>query len=297
MGFYMSLPLAYLSVVLIWSTTPLAIQWSSQGVGFAFAVLARMVIGVALAGLALAVWRLGFPMHRAARQTYLAGGLGLFGAMSLTYWGAQYIDSGLVAVLFGLVPLVTALLGALWLGERNLTPAKVTGMLLGLAGLAIVFLAETHSGGPRVPLGMAALLLAVLIHSTSLVWVKRIGDPSPPLAITTGTLAVSLPLFALVWLLAGGAIPPALPARAGAAILYLGVFGSVLGFALYYYMVKHLDTGRVALVTLITPVLALLLGSLLNGEHVPGRVWLGATCIVLGLTLHQREALVAVLRR
>jgi drug/metabolite transporter (DMT)-like permease len=81
-----------------------------------------------------------------------------------------------------------------------------------------------------------------------------------------------------------------MPARTGVAIVYLGVFGSVLGFALYYYIIKHMEAGKVALITLVTPVLALLLGSWLNGESVPLRVWLGAGCITLGLALHQASA-------
>lgn len=291
----MSIPLAYLGVVLIWSTTPLAIKWSALGAGFAFAVMARMVIGVVLAALILVVWRVGFPLHRKARQTYLAGGLGLFGAMTCTYWGSQYITSGLVSVLFGLAPLITSLLAAMWLKERALSFARVAGMLLGLAGLGVVFLAESGMGGPDALAGMAALLLAVLIYSASLVWVKKIGDDSPPLAITAGTLAVSLPLFLLIWGLTDGGIPDAMPVRAGMAIVYLGVFGSVLGFALYYYIIRHLDTGRVALITLITPVLALLLGILLNGEIVPVRVWLGAALIGLGLSVYQWENLAGVL--
>jgi len=287
----MSVPLAYLTVIAIWSTTPLAIKWSALGTSFAFAVAARMAIGVVLAALIVAVWRVGFPLHRKARQTYLAGGLGLFGAMSLTYWGAQFITSGLVSVLFGLAPLMTSAMAAVVLKERALVPTKVAGMLLGLTGLAIVFLGESRLGGPDAFSGMAALLLAVLIYSASLVWVKRIGDDSPPLAITTGTLGVSLPLFLLVWAWVDGGIPQSVPIRAGAAIVYLGVFGSVLGFALYYYLIKHMDTGRVSLITLLTPVLALLLGTLLNGEIVPVRVWLGSVLIILGLSVYQWKAL------
>ncbi|MEW6677698.1 MAG: DMT family transporter [Pseudomonadota bacterium] len=291
----MSVPLAYLTVIAIWATTPLAIKWSALGTGFAFAVLARMAIGVVLAVLILALWRVELPMHGKARRTYLAGGLGLFGAMILTYWGAQFITSGLVSVLFGLAPLVTSLLAALWLGERALAPAKLAGMLLGLAGLGLVFLAEQGVGGAHALAGMAALLLAVFIYSASLVWIKRIGDDSPPLAITAGTLAVSLPLFLLVWLWVDGNVPAQVPLVAGGAIVYLGVFGSVLGFSLYYYIVRHVDTGRVALITLITPVLALLLGILLNGETVPLRVWLGAGLIVLGLSIYQGSALAGML--
>ena len=291
----MSVPAAYLTVILIWSTTPLAIKWSAEGVGFSFAVAARMAIGLALAVALLAVWRVGLPLHRRARLSYLAGGLGLFGAMTLTYWGARYIHSGLVSVLFGLSPLMTGLLALRWLEEESLTRMKLAGMLLGLGGLAVIFGDSHEMGGAHAVAGVAALLLAVAIYSATLVWIKRIADDSPPLATTTGTLAVSLPLFGLVWWLLDGHLPVDMPARAGAAIVYLGVFGSVLGFALYYYVIKHLETGKVALITLITPVLALLLGSLLNGEVVSTRVWIGAAAIALGLSLHQWRALATLL--
>ena len=120
----MSVPLAYLGIILIWSTTPLTIQWSTQGVGFALAVFARMLIGVIVAALIIALWRIRFPLHRRACRAYLVGGLALFGGMIFTYWGARYVHSGLISVLFGLSPLAAAILGAVFVGERSLTPAQ-----------------------------------------------------------------------------------------------------------------------------------------------------------------------------
>jgi drug/metabolite transporter (DMT)-like permease len=295
----MSIPAAFVTVILIWSTTPLAIQWSALGAGFSFAVMARMVIGVLLALALLAVWRVGMPLHARARQSYLVGGLGLFGAMLLTYWGAQFINSGLVSVLFGLAPLITSLLAARWLDEPALQPLRLLGMALGMAGLALIFLANPGSGlgGGSATAGIAALLLAVLIYSASLVWIKRIADDSPPLATTAGTLLVSLPLFVLAWWLVDGQLPRQVDLRAEAAILYLGVFGSVLGFALYYYVIKHVEAGKVALITLVTPVLALLLGQGLNGEAVSLRVWGGSLLITAGLVMHQWQELAGFVRR
>lgn len=292
----MSIPAAYLGVILIWATTPLAIKWSGQGTDFSFAVAARMAIGLAVAAFVLAAWRIRLPLHRRARASYAAAGIGMFGAMTLTYWGAQYIHSGLISVLFGLTPLITGLLALLWLGEETLTRAKLAGMLLDLAGLAVIFGDSHEMGGAHALAGVLALLGAVTLYSGSLVWIKRIGDDSPPLATTVGALAVALPLFALVWWWSADArVPAAVPPRAGAAIVYLGVFGSVVGFALYYYVIKHMETGKVALITLVTPVLALLLGSALNGEHVGVRVWLGAACIGTGLAVHQWQTLAGAL--
>ena len=282
----MSLPAAFVSVILIWSTTPLAIKWSALGIGYSFAVFSRMVISALLCALLLAVLRIRFPLHRRARQSYLAGGLSVFGAMALTYWSAQYVSSGMISVLFGLSPLITSLGAALWLKEEAVTRSKVTGMLLGLAGLVLVFQGGLGLGA-GAPMGLAALFMAVVMQSLGLVWIKRIGDDSPPLAMTLGTLIVALPLFFAAWWWADGHWPASMPERAVAATLYLGVFGSVLGFALYYYMVKHMEAGRIALIMLVTPVMALLLGHGLNNEAVLPQVWLGTVSILLGLCLHR----------
>jgi len=282
----MSLPAAFVSVILIWSTTPLAIKWSALGAGYSFAVLSRMTISALLCVLLLALLRISLPMHRRALHSYMASGLSMFGTMMLTYWSAQYVSSGMISVLFGLSPLITSLGAVLWLKEEAITPSKLAGMLLGLAGLVLVFQGGLGLG-ERAPLGLLALFIAVTLQSVGLVWIKRIGDDSPPLAMTLGTLIVALPLFFLAWWWADGHWPASLPERALAATLYLGVFGSVLGFALYYYMIKHMEAGRVALITLITPVMALLLGHGLNNEVVLPHVWFGTASIVLGLCLHR----------
>lgn len=286
----MSVPAAYIGIILIWSTTPLAVQWSAQDAGFAFAVLARMVIGTALAALLLTIWRIGLPLHRRARSVYLTGGMATFGAMTLIYWAARHVHSGLIAVIFGLSPLITSMFAALLPGEQSLRARHVAGTLLGVAGLATIFISDDGIGGERALAGLVALLLAVTIQSTSLVWIKRIGAASPPLAVTTGTLLVALPLFALTWWLVDGQVPATIAPRGEAAIVYLGVFGSVLGFGLYYYLIEQHDAGRVALITLVTPITALLLGNALNGEQVTLRVWFGAAFIVGGLALHQWES-------
>jgi drug/metabolite transporter (DMT)-like permease len=275
----MSLPAAFVSVILIWSTTPLAIKWS-------FAVFARMAIGLLLCAAFLALFRVRVPLHRRALLAYLAGGLSMFSTMALTYWSSQFVSSGMIAVLFGLSPLITSLGAMLWLKEEALTASKLAGMALGVMGLVLVF----HGGlgiAAGSTMGVLMLFMAVVAQSLGLVWLKRIGDDSPPLAMTLGILVVALPLFFVAWYFLDGHWPADVPQRAVAATVYLGTFGSVLGFALYYYLIKHMEAGRIALITLITPVLALLLGHGLNNEEVLPQVWLGTACILLGLCLHR----------
>jgi drug/metabolite transporter (DMT)-like permease len=282
----MPLPAAFISVILIWATTPLAIKWSAMGVGSSFAVFARMALGTALCAVLLVLFRVRLPLHGQARLSYLVSGVSMFGTMTLTYWAAQYVNSGIISLLYGLTPLITSLGAALWLKEEAITPAKLGGMLLGLAGLALIFGGGLRAGD-RVAVGLLALVAAVSLQALGLVWLKRIGDDSPPLATTLGSLAVALPLFFAAWWLSGAHWPHGVPERALAATVYLGVIGSVLGFVLYYYMIKHMEAGRIALITLVTPVLALLLGSALNHEAVLPQVWLGGAAIVAGLGVHR----------
>ncbi|MGD8630003.1 MAG: DMT family transporter [Gammaproteobacteria bacterium] len=282
----MPIPLAYLGVVLIWSTTPLAIQWSGQEVGFLFGITSRMLLGV-IAGLTLAVvMGIRLPWHAAARITYLAAGLGLFFAMLSVYWASQYIPSGWISVLFGIAPIVTGIMASIWLNEQVLTPARVTGMLLGVAGLAVMLLGA-QSLGTSAPLGIAGMLFSVTAYSASAVAIKRINADIPALATTIGGLAVTVPLLLTVYYLSDDTLPQVIPVRAAVAIVYLGIIGSVLGFALYYYVLRQVEATRVALITLITPVIALLLGHSLNGEPLQPEVWVGTTAILSGLLLFE----------
>lgn len=282
----MSVPSAYLGVILIWSTTPLAIQWSGVGPGYLFGVTGRMLIGALLALLLARVLGVVLPWHRRARATYLVAGLGIYGAMLSVYWSAQFIPSGWISVLFGLTPMVTGLLSALWLGERALSIGRVAGLLLGLAGLAVIFGAgsrwQTGAG-----YGVAGVLWSVLLHSASAVWIKRLDGRVGGLATTAGALLVAAPLFLLTWFLTGNTWPAQIGVRAGAAILYLGVFGSVLGFALYYFVLGQVSATRVALITLVTPVLALLLGHQVNAEPLHAEVWIGSGLILGGLLVFE----------
>ena len=289
---------AYLGVIAIWSTTPLGIQWSTLGSSFAFAVMSRMVIGLVICVAVLRYARMALPQDGNARKLYAVSGLSMFAAMLCTYWGAQHIPSGLISVIFGLSPLATGVFATLWLRTHELTLLRIVGLALSLAGLWIIF-GQPWPGDSHATVGILAVLLGMTMQALGLVWIKRIGlertqAPLTSLAITTGSLIVATPLFVLAWLGAdSGALPDAMTPRTMAAIVYLGVFGSVVGFTLYYYVIQHLDAGRVALITLITPVTALLLGQTLNQESIPARGWLGIALIGAGLVLYEWRVLTA----
>lgn len=283
----MSVPLAYIGVIIIWSTTPLAIKWSGVDAGFLFGVTARMLIGLLFSSvLVMLVSRRSLPWDKPSRKVYLVAGIAIYGAMLSVYWGSQYISSGFISVIFGLNPIVTGIMAALWLNERSLTPAKILGITFGVVGLLVIFSQGMQSGKHAV-IGIAAVCLSVLLHSWSSVWFKKLDIKLSALEITHGGLMVSVPLYLLTWFIMQGTWPENIGQRSLGSIMYLGIFGSVLGFILFFYILKHVEVSRVSLITLITPVVALFLGYALNNEILNATVWIGTAMIMLGMSFYQ----------
>jgi drug/metabolite transporter (DMT)-like permease len=282
----MSVPVAYLGIILIWSTTPLAIKWSGESGSFLLGVTLRMTLGYLVCLLVLLSLRIEFPWHEQARRSYLAAGMGLFGAMLSVYWGAQYIPSGLVSVIFGLSPILIGLFASYWLGERSFSAARLFGIVLAITGLAVIFLPR-DTASEIAPHGVAAVFMAVTFQSLSAVWVKRIGGTLHPVAINSGALTIAVPLYLIVWGVFDGTLPQQLDKRSLGAIIYLALFGTALGFNLYFYVMKRVSAGVLSLITLITPVMALFIGQGLNGEVITPQVWFGTGTILLGLFSYQ----------
>ena len=121
----MSVPFAFVGIVFIWSTTPLAIKWSGEDVGFLFGVAGRMIVGLVISLAIIALIRKTLPMDKKSWHVYWSIGLPMYLAMFLCYWGAQFVTSGLVSVVFGLTPIFTGIAASIWLGEKSFSTAKV----------------------------------------------------------------------------------------------------------------------------------------------------------------------------
>ncbi|MDH5392410.1 MAG: DMT family transporter [Gammaproteobacteria bacterium] len=278
--------LSYLGVVLIWSTTPLAIKWSAEETGFVFAVLSRMLIGAVLALLILVIVKRKLEYSKAAIKVYLAAALSIYGSMQLVYWGAVYIPSGLIAVIFGFAPVLTSLLANKYLNEKKTRHYQWLAMAVSIAGLTIIFF-DAFIAGLLIIKGTFLILLAVVLHSSSAVMIKALKVKMSALSLTTGGLLISLPLFAVTWFMNDVALPTEISVKAAFSIVYLAAMGSVVGFVLYYFLLESLTASVVALITLITPVSALLLGVFLNNEVITINLLTGTLLVLAGLVFYQ----------
>lgn len=278
---------AYLTVILIWSTTPLAIKWSGEGPGYLLGVTARMTLGAALVLGFLAITGRRIPWYRQAVAGYTAVAVHIYGAMLAAYWAAQWIPSGWMSVVFGLTPVLTALLSRLWLRGQAASLRQWLAYGAGLAGLGVMFGSALEYSADALA-GIAGVLVSAFLQALSSVWVKRVNPRLPPLTLLGGGLTLSVAAYLPTWWWLDGVWPPPeLPMAALLSILYLALVATTLGFALYYYVLGQLSATRVSLITLITPVSALMLGHWVNAEPLTPRILAGTGCILLAVLAHE----------
>lgn len=285
----MAVLFAYFSVVLIWATTPLAIQWSSDSLSFIAAAVARMAIALAIALFLHALLQKSLSTYWQQRHIYFAASIGIFPNMPVVYWGVQFIPSGLVAVIFAMSPFVTGLM-TLWLLKQNpFTLRKVVALVLALAGLVVIFYHQLQFN-IRSVYGIASILLSCILFSFSSVWVKKLTQQEAvsldAFHQASGALLFSLPGLVLSWWLMDGAVPQQVSMKSGASIMYLAIMGSLVGAALFFYILQRLSASAVSLITLMTPVLAIVIGKTLADEVLSSQTLFGVAVVLFALLLY-----------
>ena len=281
----MAVLLAYFSVVLIWATTPLTIQWSSDSLSFIAAVLLRMLAALFI-GLAInVVLRRKLFAQDGIWRVYAAGAIGIFPNVPVVYWSAQFIPSGLVAVVFAMSPFVMGLMTLVLLKHNPFTFRRVFALVLALLGLVVIFYHQFQLN-IRSAYGIAGILLSCFLFSFSSVLVKKLDTKVDAFNQAIGTLLFALPGLLLMWWIVDGRIPTEISTKSLVAIGYLSIFGSLLGAALFFYVLAKMSPTSVSLITFMTPVLALILGAVIENESLSAQLWCGVSLVITALLLY-----------
>lgn len=276
--------LSFAVLVLIWGTTWLAIKLGYDGLDPVWGASLRFFIaGAIFIPLVLARGK-RFPTKPREILIVVYVGLAMFALdYGLLYWGEQFVSSGMTAILFGTMPLFIALFSAFTIPNERVTPRQLVGILIGLAGLALIFGDEirlaSDVAGPMV--GMVAAAAAAA--STSVI-VRRWGQAISPDALSGGAMWVGAVTLLGASLLLGET--PRLPTTgiAWGSLLYLVALGSVASFILYWRLLSVWPASRAGLVPLLTPVVAVATG-LLAGERLSALQWTGSFVVLAGVAL------------
>lgn len=279
-----NLVLTYGLLVFIWATTPLAIVWSVADLHPMWALVLRFFIALPLAVSVLLLLKVKFPIHKVALSSYVAGSLSLIGSQIFTYAATPYLSSGLIALMFGLAPIMAGLIGRFGF-QQKLASLQWLGMGTSIIGLAMICLSGSQKHVQ--PIGIVLMLMSVFAYSLSIFLVKKINADVQPMAQATGSILVStiLAILLLPWIWQHA--PTHFPStKSLIALTYTVVMASLIAMFCYFKLVQNLEATTLSLTTVMTPMLAILIGAYLNHEQLSAQVFVGASIILLGLCLY-----------
>ena len=202
----------------------------------------------------------------------------------LISWGEQSIDSAVAAILDATVPLFTILIAHYLLHDDKMTVPKVTGLLIGFAGVVVLMSKDIGASSSSV-LGQLAVVLACIFYSGSNVYARKTTEDTPAILRSAGPL---LSATVIMWLATFFVERPVKIPHLGVtwiALLFLGVLGSGLAFVLSYYLLHEIGPTRTSMVTYLFPIGGVILGVIFLGEKLSWQLLAGSVLVIASLAV------------
>ena len=281
--------LAFAAVYLIWGSTYLAIRFAIETIppylmgGIRFLIAGSVLYGVLR-------WRgVHTPTRLHWRSAIIVGGLLLWGGNGGVMVAEQWVPSSLAALIVALVPLWMVLLNWWWGDRVRPNLSTMLGVGLGLAGIVLIAApGQSVAEGAVNPIGLVIIIGATLSWSVGSLYARKAALPSNALLSTSMEMLAGGVLMMIAGLLLGQGAQihfDEISVRSLSALGYLVVFGSLIGFSAYVWLLKVSTPARVSTYAFVNPVVAVFLGWAFAGEQLSARELLAAAIIILAVVL------------
>lgn len=282
--------LAFFAIYVIWGSTYLAIWYAVASIPPLYTAGFRHLI----AGSMLLAWALVKGQRPTWQQVRASVVIGFFfflvGHGSL-HWAETQIPTGLASLLIAAEPIWVFLLACAVEKRWRMNPPLLGGVVLGLAGVGLLMGRDVVSAGRGVFLGALACLVGGISWSAGIIYSRRSQLSGSPLLLSALSLLAGSAMLLTTGTLFGeykGFSPGAVPMRAWLALAYLILFGSVITFTAYNWLLEHYSPTLVATHTYVNPIVAVLLGWWLAHEHVSMNVMASAAMVIAAVFLVDR---------
>ena len=282
--------LAFFAIYVIWGSTYLAIWYAVASIPPLYTAGFRHLI----AGSMLLAWALVKGQRPTWQQVRASVVIGFFfflvGHGSL-HWAETQIPTGLASLLIAAEPIWVFLIACAVEKRWRMNPPLLGGVVLGLAGVGLLMGRDVVSAGRGVFLGALACLVGGISWSAGIIYSRRSQLSGSPLLLSALSLLAGSAMLLTAGTLFGeykGFSPGAVPMRAWLALAYLILFGSVITFTAYNWLLEHYSPTLVATHTYVNPIVAVLLGWWLAHEHVSMNVMASAAMVIAAVFLVDR---------
>jgi drug/metabolite transporter (DMT)-like permease len=276
--------LGYIFICLIWGSTWMAIRigldsltpFISAGLRFFIASILIFLI-IKLRGTSIQ------KDIRSVKIYFFLGFMSFVIPFWLVYWAEQYIPSGLTSVLFGFFPFFVYLFSLFLLGNEQTDKYKLISVLIGFVGILVIF-----SDGLKVDLdnhllGLSAVLLSAVLQGLVAVVVKKWGGHLNPFSMNGPPLMIAGVSMIILAFLLEDSSEWNFSSDAVFSILYLSIFGTILAFTTYFWLLKRINAVILSLSSFITPIIAIILGWIFLDEILSEQTILGTLLVLMGI--------------
>jgi len=282
----------YIFICLVWGSTWLAIRlgldsltpFISAGIRFFVASILIFIV-IKLKGSSIQ-----FDSKSVALYFYL-GIMSFVIPFWLVYWAEQFIPSGLTSVVFGVFPFSVFLFSLILLKGEEADKFKLISVIFGFMGILIIFWDGLQLKIENHILGLIAVLVSALLQGSVAVVIKKWGGYLNPFSMNGPPLLVAGVLMIGLAFLFEDSGSWEFNQKAVISILYLAIFGTILAFTTYFWLLKRINAVILSLSSFITPIIAIILGWVFLNEKLSDQVLIGTLLVLMGILFGNFKAL------
>ncbi len=279
--------LIWLVLCLIWGTTWFFIKIGLDNLPPISFAAARFILAVFILAFIIYFRKIPLPKTRAEWKLIALTGVLQFSInYSLVFWSEQYISSGLAAVLQAMITVFGLVLAWIFLPNERITWIKVFAVLLGMTGVATIFIEQLQINSTLAFAGCAAIVVGAYAAAQASILIKARGANLHPAAMLFGQMSIGVvPIIIYALLKEGNPVNFNWTPRAVFSVFYLSVLGTIAAFWLYYYLLSKIESTKAMTISLVTPLVAVLVGRIFLGETLPPQTVLGGILILSSIGL------------
>lgn len=274
-------------LALIWSTTWIFIKIGLNDLPPIAFSSARFLLSVAVLFVIIRVQKIALPRTLAAWKLIVLTGVLQFSLnYSAVFWAEQYITSGLAAVLQAMIPVFGLAVAWRFLPHERITPQKIVAVAAGIVGVAIIFVDQLRVENWMAFAGCVAVVMGAYAAAQSSILIKAKAAAIHPVSLVFCQILCGLPpVIAYSLITEGNPLTYNWSPTAVWSVVYLAVFGSVIAFWLYYWLLQQVESTKAMMISLVTPLLAVVIGAVTIGETLPPQTFFGGLLIIGSIAL------------
>ncbi len=283
----------WLILCLIWGTTWVFIKIGLEDLPPITFAAARFILALIILTFIITYQKIPLPVTMRDWKLLAITGILQFSVnYSFVFWSEQYISSGLAAVLQAMITVFGLVLAWIHLPNERITRLKIVAVLLGICGVAVIFIEQLQINSLMAFAGCAAIVVGAYAAAHGSILIKAYGGNIHPATLVFGQMLCGiLPIIIYSLAVEGNPLKLHWTWRAIVSVLYLTLFGTIAAFWLYYWLLSKIESTKAMMISLVMPLIAVVIGGIFLGERLPPQTFFGGLLILasIGLIIFRRK--------